>query len=137
MGELIGQWLTYPTESNDSGRNIIVSERQDLEKFRNNKRFVYRITMGMPYAGDAKGMPDEPTSDIIEQVTDRLNDVLVKDPIAVLIEVSTGDDRREWVFQTLSLGIFNKKLNEALAPLPPLKLDFEAEEDADFVTPAP
>lgn len=134
MGELQGQWLTYPTESTESERNIIVSERQDLEKFRSNKRFIYRITMGMPYAGDAKGMPDEAVSDLIEQVTDRMEEVLKKDPIAVLIEVSTGDDRREWVFQTSSLGIFNKKLNEALAPLPELPLDFTAEEDTEFVT---
>lgn len=128
MGEQTGQWLTYPAESTESGRNVIVSTRTDLEKFRDNPRFKYRITMGLPYMGDAKGMPDEATSYIIEQVTDNLNDALKKDPIAVLIEVSTGDDRREWVFQTLSLGIFNKKLNEALAPLPLLPLDFTAEE---------
>lgn len=128
MGELPGQWLTYPAESTESGRNIIVSTRQDLDKIRENPKFKYRITMGMPYRGDTKGMPDEATSDIIEKITDCLNEVLKKDPVALLIEVSTGDDRREWVYQTLSLGIFNKKINEALAPLPHLPLDFTAEE---------
>lgn len=129
MGDISGDWLTYPAESNDSGRNIIVSERQDLDKFKNNPRFKYFITMGMPYHGDAKGMPDEATSDLIEQVTDAMNEVLKKDPVAILTEVSTGDDRREWVYYTMSLPIFNKKINEALAFLPQLPLDFTAEEE--------
>lgn len=77
-------------------------------------------------------MPDLPTSELMEQATDLLADVFRKDPVAVLTEISTGDDRREWVFQTLSLGIFNKKINEALAGLPLLPLEFEAEEDPSW-----
>lgn len=130
--ELAGEWFTFPAESNDSDANIIVSTRQDVDKFRTNPRFKYRITMGLPYSGDAKGMPDEATSELIGQITDNFEDVLKKDPVAVLTEVSTGDNRREWVFYTLSLPIFNKKVNEALAPLPYLTIDFTAEEDPQW-----
>lgn len=77
-------------------------------------------------------MPDEATSELMEQATDLLAEAFRKDPVAVLTEISTGDDRREWVFQTSSLGIFNKKINQALADLPLLPLEFDAEEDPDW-----
>jgi hypothetical protein len=132
MVELQGQWLTYPAESVDSDKTIIVTIRQDVDKFRDNPRFRYRITVAWPYAGDADAMPDEPTSELMEQATDGLADVFRKDPVAVLTELSTGDNRREWVFYTLSLPIFSKKLNEALAALPTLPLEFDAEEDPNW-----
>jgi len=129
MIELQGQWLTYPAESTENGRNIIVTLRTDVEKFRDNPRFRYRVTVAWPYNGNPDGMPDEPTAELMEQTTDSLAETFRKDPVAVLTEISTGDDRREWVFYTSSLGIFNKKINEALADLPPLPLEFEADDD--------
>ncbi len=119
MTELQGQWQTYPAESTENGRTIIVTVRTDIEKFRENPRFIYR-------------MPDEPTAELMEQATDLLAETFRKDPVAVLTEISTGDDRREWVFQTQSLGIFNKKINQALQSLPLLPLEFEAEEDPEW-----
>ncbi len=77
-------------------------------------------------------MPDEPTAELMEQATDLLAETFRKDPVAVLTEISTGDDRREWVFQAQSLGIFNKKINQALQSLPLLPLEFEAEEDPEW-----
>lgn len=79
-------------------------------------------------------MPDEATSQLMEQATDLLAEAFRKDPVAVLTEISTGDNLRQWVFYTLSLAIFSKKINEALAPLPPLPLAFDAEEDPDWAS---
>ncbi len=132
MTELQGQWQTYPAESTENGRTIIVTVRTDIQKFRENSRFIYRITIAWPYQGGADGMPDEATSELMEKATDLLAETFRKDPVAVLTEISTGDDRREWVFQTSSLGIFNKKINQALADLPLLPLEFDAEEDPDW-----
>lgn len=132
MTELQGNWLTYPAESTGNGQTIIVTIRTDLDKFRGNPRFIYRVTIAWPYDGKADGMPDEPTADLMEQATDLMSETFRKDPVAVLTEISTGDNRREWVLQTSSLGIFNKKINQALASLPLLPLEFEAEEDPDW-----
>lgn len=132
MTELQGQWLTYPAESTENGNTIIVTIRTDVDKFRDNPRFVYRVTVALPYDGASDGMPDEPTAEMMEEVTRSLAEVFHKDPVGVLTEISTGDNRREWVFQTSSLGIFNKKINQALADLPLLPLEFEAEEDPDW-----
>ena len=132
MTELQGQWLTYPAESTENDKTIIVTIRTDVDKFRDNPRFVYRVTVAWPYDGTSDGMPDEPTAEMMEKVTELLADVFRKDPVGVLTEITTGDNRREWVFQTSSLGIFNKKINQALADLPLLPLEFEAEEDPDW-----
>ena len=132
MTELKGEWLTYPAESTENDKTIIVTIRTDIGKFRDNPRFVYRVTVAWPYEGTPDGMPDEPTATLMEEVTESLAETFRKDPVAVLTEISTGDDRREWVFQTSSLGIFNKKINQALAALPLLPLEFEAEEDPDW-----
>lgn len=132
MVELHGQWITYPAESTDSGKTVIVGMRTDVDKFRKNPRFRFRVTISWPYEGNADGMPDEADADLMEQATDSLEIVFHKDPVAVLTELSTGDNCREWVYYTSSLGIFNKKINEALASLPPLPLEFDAEEDPEW-----
>lgn len=130
--ELKGEWVTYPADSIETGKNIIVTIRTDIAEFMANPRFKYRITVAWDYTADTTGMPDEATSEMIEQITERFDNILRKDPVAVMTEITTGDGCREWVFQTLSLGIFNKKLNEALAPFPLLPLRFDAEEDPDW-----
>lgn len=132
MTELQGQWLTYPAESTENDQTIIVTVRTDIEKFRSNPRFIYRMTIGLPYEGNADGMPDEQTSELIEQVTFLFDETFRKDPVAVMTEISTGDNRREWIFQTASLHIFSKKINQALASLPLMPLEFDAEEDPDW-----
>lgn len=132
MTELQGEWLTYPAESYDSDLTVIVTIRTDIDKFRDNPRFKYRMTVAWPYEGESDGMPRQTDAELMEQATDSLSEVFRKDPVAVLTEISTGDNRREWVFYTSSLGIFNKKINEALSSLPRLPLEFEAEEDPEW-----
>lgn len=132
MEEIKGKWLTYPSESTGSGRTIIVTTRTDIDRFRDNPRFRYRITVGLPYREQTDGMPGDKESELLEQITAALADAFDKDPVAVLTEISTGDGLREWVFYTLSLHIFQRKLNEALAPFPLLPLQFDAEEDPEW-----
>lgn len=122
------QWWTAPTES-ESGRLIMVTGRVDVEKFRANPRYSIRVEVSWPYKGDASGMPDKPTSELMEQAQERLQTVFHKDPVAVLTGIYTGDDRRDWVFYTTSTHIFGRKLNEALADLPLLPLQVYTEND--------
>lgn len=126
-----GQWWTAPTQS-ESGRLIMVTGRNDVKKFMDNTRFNIRVTLTWHYSGDSSGMPDKPTSELMEQAQDRLITVFAKDPVAVLTGIYTGDDERNWVFYTLSLPIFGKKLNEALADLPLLPIDISAENDSEW-----
>lgn len=123
---------TSPTDSAD-GRLVMVTGRLDVAKFRSNPRFSIRVEVSWTYndAPDAT-MPTEEDSAIMEQATDNFNRILDKDPVAVLTGIYTGAGRRDWVFYTASTNIFNKKLNEALAPLPLLPLQIYAENDPDW-----
>lgn len=126
-----GNWWTAPAESED-GKLIMVTGRKDIEKFRSNPRFSIRVEVSWPYAADSTGMPDLETSQMMEQITEAFESILRKDPVAVLTGIFTGDGKRDWVFYTLSTHIFNKKLNEALAPFPLLPLTIYAENDPSW-----
>lgn len=125
-------WLTAPFESNESDNLILGSVRKDITKFRNNPRFRFRVEATWQYEPDIKGMPDEHTSELMEQVEESIENILAKDPIAVLTGIYTGEGARDYVFYTLSLHIFQKKFNEALADFPELPLSFSAEEDPQW-----
>lgn len=128
----MNDWWTAPAESAD-GRLIMVSGRNDISTFRNNPRFVIRINISWRYsdAPDA-GMPSDEDAKLMEKATDALQEVLRRDPVAVMTGIYTGAGEREWVFYTLSTNIFQKKLNEALADLPLLPLVISAENDPDW-----
>lgn len=122
------EWWTAPTEG-DKGGLVMVTGRDDVAKFRTNPKFIYRVEVSWPYQGDGSGMPCFEDSGLMEQVTDLLNAAFDRDPVAVMTGIYTGDGERTWVFYTLSLNIFGRKLNEALAGLPLLPLSIYAEND--------
>lgn len=127
-----GDWWTAPTEANESGRLVMVTGRRDIESFKSNPKFNIRVEVSWPYEADKSGMPDGPTSELMEKATDSLKEVLRKDPVAVMTGIYTGDGRRDWVFYTLSTRIFQNKLNQALADLPLLPLEVSAENDPEW-----
>lgn len=127
------EYWTAPTDSADHpGRLIMVTGRRNVDKFITNPRFKFRIAVIWPYDGDGTGMPDRATSELMEQVQEAFEKEFKRDPVAVLTGIYTGDNRRDWVFYTTSLHIFQRKLNELLASFPILPLQFEAEEDPDW-----
>ncbi|MDE5725771.1 MAG: DUF695 domain-containing protein [Duncaniella sp.] len=126
-----GIWWTAPAES-ESGRLIMVTGRKDVEKFRSNPRFGIRIEVTWKYTPASDGMPSEEESETMEQVQEALQEVLRKDPVAVLTGIYTGDGSRDWVFYSLSTHIFGKKLNEALEPFPLLPITVYCENDPQW-----
>lgn len=125
-------WWTSPLE-NDNGQMIMVTGRGDVDKFRSNPRFNIRVTITLPYQSRPDGMPTAEAAEILEQVLVPLQEIFEKDPIAVLTGIYTGAGERTMVFYTLSVNIFNKKLNQALESLPLLPLKIEAENDPDWL----
>lgn len=121
-------WWTVPAESED-GHLIMVTGNKDVAKFRSNPRFCIRIEVSWNYTGDASGMPDTATSELMEQVQEALQTEFRKDPVAILTGIFTGDGKREWVFYSVSTHIFGKKLNQALEPFPLLPITVYCEND--------
>lgn len=124
-------WWTAPAQS-DGGRLIMVTGRRDVERFRSNPRFSIRVEVTWAYEGDASGMPDTATSQLMEEVQEALQRDFRRDPVAVLTGIFTGDGERNWVFYTLSTHIFGRKLNEALADFPTLPISIYCENDPDW-----
>ncbi|MEE0978869.1 MAG: DUF695 domain-containing protein [Muribaculaceae bacterium] len=124
-------WWTSPAES-DNGNLIMVTGRRDVDKFRDNPKFNIRVEVTWTYGPSADGMPDFQTSQTMEQVQDALQATFKKDPVAVLTGIYTGDNRRNWIFYTLSTHIFGRKLNETLADFPLLPLQIYCENDPEW-----
>ena len=124
--EFPGEWLTAPA-SGDDGELVMVTGRTDVTRFRDNPRFNIRVTVSWRYG--ESGMPDTATSQLMQDVAERLVREFTADPVAVLTGIYTGGGLREWVFYTLSLNIFGRKLHEQLADLPLLPLEISAESD--------
>lgn len=125
-------WLTAPFESNESSNLVMGSVKTDVEKFRTNPRFHFRIEMDWKYSPAAKGMPSEVDSQLMEKVQEAFEASFKKDPVAVLTEIFTGEGMRTFVFYTLSLHIFQHKVNEVLEPFPQLPLEFSASDDPEW-----
>ncbi len=122
---------TSPTES-ESGKLIMVTGRRDVDLFMSNPKFNIRIEITWKYDGDASGMPDKTTSETMEKVQDALQTMFIKDPVAVLTGIYTGDNERNWVYYTLSTHIFGRKLNEALSEFALLPIEIYAENDPEW-----
>ena len=125
------KWWTYPAESED-GKTIIVTGRDNIDKFRQNGKYIYRINVTWKYTSLPNGMPEDDDARLMEKVTDRLLEELKKDKVAVMTGIYTGDGSRDWVFYCKNLAIFNRVFNRALEELPTIPFIIEAEEDKDW-----
>lgn len=127
-----GDWWTAPAES-ENGNLIMVTGRRDVDFFRNNPKFHTRMEATWNYAeADASGMPTETEAKKMDCVDNALRETFAKDPIAVLTGIYTGDGQRNWVFYTLSLNIFCRKFNEALADFEQFPITLSAADDPDW-----
>lgn len=125
-------WWTSPTES-ENGKLIMVTGRANIDNVKATGKYNIRVEINWHYQGDQSGMPDLPTSTIMEGVTDALSEVFRKDPVAVMTGIYTGDNERNWIFYTCSVHIFEKKINEALAPFDLLPIKIYTENDPDWL----
>lgn len=122
-------WWTAPTEA-ENGSLILVTGRDDIDKYRESGKYIYRVEIFWKYANS--GMPSDSDGQLMEQATDALHEALRHNKIAVMTGIYTGDGQRDWILYTKNLAIFNKVLNQALEPLPTLPLLIEAYADPDW-----
>lgn len=125
------RWWSYPAEGDD-GKTIIVTGRDDIEKWRKPGKFPIRITVSWDYDAKPDGMPSDSDAETMEQATNALLKEFGKDKAAVMTGIYTGCGRRDWVFYTHNLNIFGKVFNRALEEVAPMPLKFEAADDHDW-----
>ncbi len=107
------EWLSFPAEA-ENGRTVIVTLRDDIATFRDSGKYIYRVDVHWDYSAGPDGMPDDTDAATLEEATEGLQDAFRKDPAGVMTGIYTGDGRRDWVFYTRSLHIFQKIFNRGL-----------------------
>ena len=125
------RWWTAPTES-ESGATVLVTGRDYMDDVIAGGKYIYRITVSWDYNRLPDGMPEDADAVLMEQATDALHAAFRKDKVAYMTGIYTGDGRRDWIFYTKNLNIFNKVFNTALAKLDTMPLAIEAESDPDW-----
>lgn len=125
------KFWTYPAES-ESGRTILVTGRDGIDKFRLSGKYIYRINVWWDYTPGSDGLPSDADARLMEQATDALLSAFGKDKVGVLTGIYTGDGRRDWVFYTKNLAIFSKVFNAALSELDTMPLVIEGTEDPEW-----
>lgn len=125
------KYWTYPAET-EGGRTLLITGRDGIDKFINSGKYVYRINVSWDYRAMADGMPADDDARLMEAATDAFEKVTADDKAAVLTGIYTGDGRRDWVFYTKNLVIFQKLFNRALEPIEQLPLVIEASSDPEW-----
>lgn len=125
------RWWTTPTEA-ENGATVIVTGRDYLDDVISGGKYKYRVDVAWEYGAGPGGMPDDATAREMERATEALQEAFRKDKVAYLTGIYTGDGRRDWIFYTKNLNIFNTVFNRALEPLDTMPLLIEAEEDSDW-----
>lgn len=129
--KLTDEWWTSPAEA-DNGALVMVTGRRDMEPVIATGKYNYRIEITWKYEAEQNGMPDVATSTVMEEVQDALQADFMKDPVAVLTGIYTGNGERNWVFYAMSVKIFERKLNEDLARFELLPLTLYVENDPEW-----
>lgn len=125
------KWWTYPAEG-ERGKTVIVTGRDDIDDYRLSGKYIYRINVTWNYNSLPNGLPEDEEAHLMEEVTDNLLSEFKKDKVGVMTGIYTGEGKRDWVFYTKNLAIFNKVFNKALSDLPTIPIVIEAEEDKDW-----
>ncbi len=124
-------WWTAPAVA-DSGRTVMVSGRDGMEKALAAGKHPDRVEVKWVYADTPDGLPDADTAALMEQADEALRAELKKDKGCLLTGIYTGDGSRDWVFYVKNTFIFQSMLNRAWSALPLLPVTISAEKDPDW-----
>ena len=69
-------WFSAIAEAENSDRMIVVSGRTEIEPFIQSGKFKERVEITWKYEADSKGMPNETTGKLMEEVQTAVSSVL-------------------------------------------------------------
>lgn len=122
-------WWTAPAEGAD-GSIIMVTGRDDIEKFRDSGKYTDRVELTWSYEGG--GMPADDVAKLMDRADSALRNELKREKGVVLTGIYTGDGERNWVFYTKNPLIFQSLINRAWKDLPLLPVSISAEKDPEW-----
>lgn len=126
--KLTDVWFTALSEA-ENGNMVFINGRDHITEFIKSGKFKERAEIYWKYEGDAKGMPDDRTAKLMEEVQTALQKAMEKDKLSILTGVYTGDNERTFVFITRNIPAFGERLNTALAGFELLPITIYTEKD--------
>ncbi len=76
-------WFSAIAEAENSDHMIVVSGRTEIEPFIQSGKFKERVEITWKYEADSKGMPNETTGKLMEEVQTVLKQAMEKDKLAI------------------------------------------------------
>lgn len=117
----------------ESGRTVIVTGRDNMTKIIDSGKMPYLIRVSWRYEALPDGMPVERDAELMGRVQDAFEVTFRKDKAAYLVAVFTGEGRRDWLFYTGNLNIFNKVFNRALEDIEEtIPFEIDAQSDPEW-----
>lgn len=126
--KLTDVWFTALSEA-ENGKMVFINGRDQIQEFIKSGKFKERAEIYWKYEGDVKGMPDDHTAKLMEEVQAALQKAMEKDKLSILTGVYTGDNERTMVFITRNVPAFGERLNSALADFDLLPITIYTEKD--------
>ena len=126
------RWWSAPL-TGEGGKTVIVTGRDYMDDIIASGKYPYLICVSWSYNSLPDGMPDDIDAELMGRVNDALQAKFSKDKAAYMVAIFTGEGKRDWLFYTKSLPIFNKIFNAALADIEEtVPFEIEAREDAEW-----
>lgn len=129
--KLTDDWFTSLSHTDD-GQIVFVTVRKGLDEFIASRKLRIRVDLSLSYEAEPEGMPTEAAAELIEAIEPQLRRTMEQDKLAILTGNYTGGGVKDWTFYTRHLPTFGERLNECLAPYPPLPLEISCVEDPDW-----
>ncbi|MGL4293797.1 MAG: DUF695 domain-containing protein [Bacteroidales bacterium] len=123
-------WFTALSEA-ENGKMVFINGRDHIMDFIKSGKFKERAEIYWKYEGDGKGMPDDQTAKLMEEVQAALQKAMEKDKLAILTGIYTGDNERTLVFITRNVPAFGERLNQALSGFDLLPITIYTEKDPE------
>lgn len=107
-------WSTAVSTRPSDGHRVIFRYRSEFEKSFKRSTYPDRVTIAWAYM-PSNGMPARDETAAMDQMEDLLEPYVENTSLSILVLVTTGEGRREWVYYTKSKTEFMAAMNKALA----------------------
>lgn len=127
---LTDNWFNGLAES-EAGQTAHLHVRDELEEFRATGKYRFVIEIAYPFDGEGIE-PSDTDSAQIEAVDELLQTAMERDKMAILAASILEQGRKVWLYVSRTYDPFFDRLEEVLAELPLLPLQFEVVQDSDW-----
>jgi hypothetical protein len=126
-------WATAVSRHAVEDRAIVFRFIKEFAKGFDQKQQPDRIIIVWQYKSD-KGMPTVPERTLMDTLEDTLKPYVEDAGFSTLALVSTGENRREWIYYTKSEKEFFSRLNRALKNSPVFPIEIHAAPDPQWTS---